>query len=520
MMLDEQTGGCAVASRAESSPPQRSLPSASRRPQRREPESALGSAEPIGALLTRLRLGQGLSQLRLAELLCAASNTPTVTRHEISRWERGERIPGEFWLGWLSVVLEAPLERLEAAAAATRQPSAADRARATGPAAPLGQPLGPADLLAGLDHGPVSDVRELAHAWLALPGRPSGGISSGRLVRTREPTQRLAALESRLADLRRIDDQVGGADLAGIVDPELRAAIGVLREVSGVRPRRRGYRLIAGYAQLAGWVYADAGALIPAVRAYRMALHAATAANDRMFGAYVLGSLSHLRLAAGEPTEALLLAQTGYTAARTDGSPLTRALLLHRIALASAQARERRSAELALADAHRAADQAQPDQEPPWLYWLDQRELTAMTGRCWTALGRPLRASQHLPEHFLPGTGPRTVALYSLWRVRCLLALGEVERGCHLATLTLKRIVAAGSVRAVEALRRLHPLLLRHRDVPVVRRYERRVAAIRDYLPAPERGAVGLPGPRLVYTTGSGDARDDNPPERHASVTV
>lgn len=74
------------------------------------------SPERIGSLLSHLRLARGLSQLRLAELLCAAAGTPTVTRHEVSRWERGERVPGRFWREWLAVVLDVPLERLEAAA--------------------------------------------------------------------------------------------------------------------------------------------------------------------------------------------------------------------------------------------------------------------------------------------------------------------------------------------------------------------------------------------------------------------
>ena len=56
--------------------------------------------ESIGALLARVRTGSGRSQLRLAELLCAASGTPTVSRHEVSRWEREQRLPSMYWLRW------------------------------------------------------------------------------------------------------------------------------------------------------------------------------------------------------------------------------------------------------------------------------------------------------------------------------------------------------------------------------------------------------------------------------------
>ena len=77
--------------------------------------------ESLGALLVRLRAEQGISQLRLAERLCAAAGQPTLTRHEISRWEREERIPTDHWLGWLAEVLGAPLVELERAAWAARR---------------------------------------------------------------------------------------------------------------------------------------------------------------------------------------------------------------------------------------------------------------------------------------------------------------------------------------------------------------------------------------------------------------
>ncbi|MGC4864250.1 helix-turn-helix domain-containing protein [Micromonospora sp. DT53] len=91
----------------------------------------------LGPLLARHRLARGWSQQRAAAELCAAAGVPTLSRHEISRWERQRRVPGGFWLGWLAVVLDVPLVALAEAAAATRR---ADSTRATGPgrAAPAG----------------------------------------------------------------------------------------------------------------------------------------------------------------------------------------------------------------------------------------------------------------------------------------------------------------------------------------------------------------------------------------------
>lgn len=77
--------------------------------------------ESIGPLLNRLRRQQGKSQQRLAEVLCELSARPTLTRHEISRWERGHRIPTARWLRWLATALDHPLDDLERATARARR---------------------------------------------------------------------------------------------------------------------------------------------------------------------------------------------------------------------------------------------------------------------------------------------------------------------------------------------------------------------------------------------------------------
>ncbi|MFC4019496.1 multiprotein-bridging factor 1 family protein [Micromonospora sp. GCM10011542] len=81
--------------------------------------------QSLGALLAQHRLALGWSQQRTAAELCVASGVPTLSRHEVSRWERQRRVPGGFWLGWLSVVLDVPLVVLAEAAARTRRAGSA-----------------------------------------------------------------------------------------------------------------------------------------------------------------------------------------------------------------------------------------------------------------------------------------------------------------------------------------------------------------------------------------------------------
>ncbi|MGO4753841.1 helix-turn-helix domain-containing protein, partial [Streptomyces sp. 2MCAF27] len=73
----------------------------------------------FGAYLARLRRGARKSQRQLAAMLCAASGTQSLTRNEVSRWERGERIP-ESWLPFIADALGVPVGELERAAAYAR----------------------------------------------------------------------------------------------------------------------------------------------------------------------------------------------------------------------------------------------------------------------------------------------------------------------------------------------------------------------------------------------------------------
>jgi transcriptional regulator with XRE-family HTH domain len=84
--------------------------------------------ETIGDLIARVRGEQGTSQLRLAARLCAAAGTSTVTRHEVPRWERGDRIPTAYRRAWLAVALNRPVDEEEPAPDASRR-------RRVGPAA-------------------------------------------------------------------------------------------------------------------------------------------------------------------------------------------------------------------------------------------------------------------------------------------------------------------------------------------------------------------------------------------------
>ncbi|MFC4145917.1 transcriptional regulator [Micromonospora mangrovi] len=426
----------------------------------------------LGPLLAQLRLARGWSQQRIAAELCAASGVPTLTRHEVSRWERQLRLPGDFWLGWLTVVLDVPGGLLADAAARSRR---------------WGAP-------AGAVGGPRSRSRAalltLAHRWLADPtGDLLGGPPWRPLPVSADPDPGGTGLRSgpvrpvaeELAELRRWDDLSGGADLAGHGRRRLRRTARAFTD-AGPDERRRLLPVLAEAAQLSGWLSADAGDPAGGLDAYRLALRAAGAAGDRALGGHVLGSASHLLAGLGDVDGALTLARTGYAGSRGAASPGLRALLLHRVALAAALGGRRRAARQALTAAGRLTG-PDPGREPAWLYWLDDAELAAMTGRTLVALDRPGPAVPLL-DPVARGRGrPRRAAVYGGWLARGLLQLGEVEQACAVAGEALLDAVRSGSPRAAGQLTDVRRRLAAHHDEPAVRRYAAQLTAAGPWLP-------------------------------------
>jgi transcriptional regulator with XRE-family HTH domain len=68
---------------------------------------------PFGQLIAQRRRHLGLSQRVLADRLCVASGRATLTRHELSRYERGVRLPSGWVLAAMAACLDVPLAVLE-----------------------------------------------------------------------------------------------------------------------------------------------------------------------------------------------------------------------------------------------------------------------------------------------------------------------------------------------------------------------------------------------------------------------
>ena len=232
---------------------------------------------------------------------------------------------------------------------------------------------------------------------------------------------------------------------------------------------------VADLTRLAGWTSYDIGAHGLAQRYFVQSLRLAQAANDRLYGAYILVTMSRQAVYLGHGREAVQLArvaQQGIGAA----APTSVQALMH-----AAEARghgligDARSCTTSLVRAERALQIARPgDDTPAWARFFDEAQLADEFGHCYRDLQQWRPCAQHAERSLrLRAAG------YARSRVFCRtvlatarLGLGEVDEACAAATEALRGATEMRSLRAVEYLREFSRRLGPYRGTAAVRAFE------------------------------------------------
>lgn len=364
----------------------------------------------------------------MAEELCRIAGRPTVTRQDVYRWECGRRLP-RWWLPFIAVALEVPRATLERAAALP---------------------------------APERTLQEMLPTE-PLPLAQHGGREVGK--------ETADYLGNRVHSIRLADDVIPGKDLIGPAFRELDAAVAVARD--GTYSDTVGRRLLSAVgelAQIAGWIAHDAGQLERAEDTYRLGMSAAREAGDTVLQGHLAGTLAYQWANNGREEDGLALAQAALNDAGDDAPPRARALFWDRIAWGHTKLGDARSAIRALGEAENALEAHGGEDEPSWLYWVDESELRVMEARCFTELRRPLRAVPLLTDTLsrYDPTRTREFTLYSSWLAVALVDANEPEEAANVAMRMLTATAALGSDRITErmriVLRRLEP----HHGVPEV----------------------------------------------------
>ncbi|WP_326829573.1 helix-turn-helix domain-containing protein [Streptosporangium sp. NBC_01810] len=434
----------------------------------------------IEELIKQSRQAKGLTQASLADRLARASGQSTITRNEVSRWERGKRLPLA-WLPWLSIVLDLPLAVLDQAVVLSR----AKRLGVTPPSM-NGDRLTlfsdgwtrenndamAAGLVAESEAMSEESALRVAHEWLIVEPPQLHEIRAGR--RIGHPL--IDKIETRVDHLRHLDDYVGSTDLHALVSQELEATATVAREAAYREDvGRRLLKAVGELCQLAGWVTSDAGLYGRARTYYVKGIQAAHVAGDEPTAANLLSSLSYQMANVGDPRKAAVLARTAVKGAERSSTPLTRALLLERVAWAHAKAGDSAITERALGEVDQVFGlHREGDEDPKWVYWLDRGEVDVMAGRCFTELGRPLRAEPLLIQGIdtYDATRARELSLYLSWLADAYAQAREIEQATEAASKSLNLAVKVNSARVTDRIELIRSRLRPFADTAAVRRFE------------------------------------------------
>lgn len=307
---------------------------------------------------------------------------------------------------------------------------------------------------AALERSAVEDIGRLSHLWLISDPPQVIELSAGRRV----SDALVSAVEHRVVQLRRADDFITGAASRDLMRVELAATVRLLSEGALTDEQaRRALTAIGELAQLGAWVAADAGLLDEAARYVRGGVLAARGAGNAPLAANLISTFSYQVANTGNPNQAVVLARTAYQGARSDATPLGRALLLERVAWSAARSGDLRECERALGMVEESFSAGRSDDDPDWLYWLNCQEIDVMAGRCYTELRNPTRAESLLTSamaHYDPAL-VRENSLYLSWLAEDYIQLGEIEHAAGIALQMAALAARTDSARTDTRLRYL-----------------------------------------------------------------
>ncbi|NEB79066.1 regulator, partial [Streptomyces sp. SID14478] len=213
-----------------------------------------------------------------------------------------------------------------------------------------------------------------------LQGRP--GVPRQRTQTERGPGQKvtggdISALRSVSELFRALDHAYGGGHARQALVRYLEhEAEPMLRGTYGEQTGRRLFCAVADLTRLAGWTSYDIAAHGLAQRYFVQALRLSQAAGDRMYGSYVLVTMSRQAVYLGHGREAVQLARVAQQGVGPSAPPVVQALLHAVEARGHGVLGEIRACTGSLVRAERALEAARAgDDVPHWARLFDEAQL-------------------------------------------------------------------------------------------------------------------------------------------------
>ena len=303
---------------------------------------------------------------------------------------------------------------------------------------------------------------EASLRWLVDPGLRRDVENTGRARIGMADIQRFQTTVDVFAQL---DDRFGGGHVRQSLVQYLstdadRLLHGRYTETVG----RALYSAAAEATLLAAWMsYDSAPESSLAQRYFIQALRLAQAAGDRLLGATVLDAMSHQATYNGRFSEAASLARAAMTGTRGVATATLTAPYHAMEARALARLGDAVGCDRALAGAIREFERRTTEDDPEWIRYFNEAELSAEIGHCLRDLGRPVDAVQHATDSLIEVT--ETTFVRSDFFAMMVLAdsyldAGEIEKACGVALSAISAGEQIRSARCVGYLREFRQRLV------------------------------------------------------------
>jgi transcriptional regulator with XRE-family HTH domain/tetratricopeptide (TPR) repeat protein len=245
-----------------------------------------------------------------------------------------------------------------------------------------------------------------AHQWLVREPEMLEMLGSG-LSGQRVSDELVTRLRAMAGELRQMDDVAGGGSVLAMARQLFGWVAGLLDQASYSEHTGRALHvMLAELGQLCGWSAFDAGEHGLAQRYYIAGLRAAHTADDRPFGAHILANLAYQAINQGQPAEAVTFVDTALAGTRGKATPAQIAELQLRRAQACAAVGDAPGCTAAISQARSYVERLAPDDDLPYLYWLDATAITVNAGTCMLELGQPEKAVPLLDEGIAQFSAP------------------------------------------------------------------------------------------------------------------
>jgi hypothetical protein len=272
-------------------------------------------------------------------------------------------------------------------------------------------------------------------------------LNTGPRARRQNATSRkvgapdIAAVQATTAMFADLDNRYGGGHarhgLIGFLSNDVAALL------NGRYDGATGNLLFSTVAEsmlLAGWMAYDAGAHGIAQRYLTQALHLAEHGNDRRLAGSVLSAMSHQATFLGDFHQAACLARAAVVGTKEVGTATMTAQFHAMEARAHAGRGDAAACDASLTAAEAAFSRRVPDDDPMWIAYFDEGELSAEFGHCFRDLGRAAGArtwAGRSVEAGSDGTFARSDFFAAMVLADAHLDHGDPEPACTVALQAL-----------------------------------------------------------------------------------